>query len=77
MLQLKGVSAMQYTVSVDLDVCDSFGICVAAAPTVFDLDEDDQLVVLNHEVDESGYPAVADAATRCPKRAITLSDMST
>jgi ferredoxin len=63
---------MKYQVSVDLDVCDSFGACVAAEPAVFDLTDDDELVLLAHEVDETQRAGVEEAVLRCPKRAIAL-----
>jgi ferredoxin len=59
-------------VHVDYDKCESYGVCVAAAPQVFDLNDDDELIVLEqHPAAELG-DAVKDAMARCPKRAIEL-----
>lgn len=66
---------MKYEILVDFDVCDSFGACVVAAPGVFDLNDDDEVVVLR-EVEEADKPAVEDAVARCPKRAIALREIT-
>jgi ferredoxin len=57
---------------VDWTLCDGNGMCVAEAPDVFDLADDDTLVVLQ----ETPPPELAgqvDAAVRaCPKRALSV-----
>lgn len=63
-------------VKVDWDLCDSYGVCVAAAPKVFDLNDEDDLVVLRDRPEEDQLAAVRDAAMRCPKRAIRLVEVS-
>lgn len=59
-------------VVVDLERCEANGMCVAAAPEVFDLDEDDELHVLQDEPGEELRDAVEQAVRRCPKQAISL-----
>ena len=59
-------------VIVDRDVCQNHGQCVFAAPQVFELDEEGELVVLDDEPDESLRDAVEEAADVCPTQAITI-----
>jgi ferredoxin len=59
-------------VIVDRDVCQNHGQCVFAAPQVFELDEEGELVVLDEEPDESLREAVEEAADVCPVQAITI-----
>jgi ferredoxin len=47
---------------------------MAAAPEVFELQDDDTLMVLQETPDESQRAKVADAVRACPKQAITLQD---
>jgi ferredoxin len=63
---------MTLKVIVDDDVCQNHGQCVFAAPQVFELDEDGELVVLDDEPDESLRDAVEEAADVCPVQAITI-----
>ena len=59
-------------VIVDRDVCQNHGQCVFAAPQVFELDEEGELVVLDDEPDESLREAVEEAVDVCPVQAITI-----
>jgi ferredoxin len=59
-------------VVVDFQLCESNALCTAAAPTVFELGDDDYLTVLDETPDEKLWDSVRDAAAACPKRAITL-----
>lgn len=61
-------------VVVDWDRCESNALCMAAAPDVFEVQDDDTLLVLQEAPDESERPRVTAAARVCPKRAITLQD---
>ena len=54
------------------DLCQNHGQCVFAAPQVFELDEEGELVVLDDEPDESLRAAVEEAADVCPTQAITI-----
>lgn len=58
-------------VHVDLDRCEANGLCVMAAPEVFDLDDASQLHY-EAEPDEDLSLDVEDAARSCPVRAITI-----
>lgn len=59
-------------VTVDFDRCQSNGICMDAAPEVFEVREDGFLYVLEDEPGPALHKAVEDAARRCPTQAITL-----
>ena len=59
-------------VVVDWDLCESNGLCMAAAPEVFELQDDDTLMILQESPDEALRAKVVDAVRACPKQAITL-----
>jgi len=59
-------------VTVDSDLCIVVGNCVAFAPTVFKLDEENKAVVLNHaSVDDD---ILLEAAKSCTEYAILIED---
>jgi ferredoxin len=59
-------------VVVDYDLCESNALCMAAAPEVFEVRDDDFLYVLQDEPSEDLRGKVEEAARRCPKQAITI-----
>jgi ferredoxin len=59
-------------VVVDFDLCESNAICMAVAPEVFEVRDDDFLYVLQDEPPEDLRPKVEEAVRRCPKQAITV-----
>lgn len=59
-------------VVVDFDLCESNALCMEAAPEVFEVRADDFLYVLQDEPPESLRAKVEEAASRCPKGAITI-----
>jgi ferredoxin len=61
-------------VIVDFDLCESNALCMAAAPEVFEVRDDDFLYVLQEEPPESLRDQVVTAARSCPKVAITVVD---
>jgi ferredoxin len=61
-------------VVVDGNLCESNALCMAAAPEVFELQDDDTLLVLQETPDESLRDKVDDAIRACPKTAISLTD---
>ena len=61
-------------VHVKHDQCEANGLCMAAAPTVFDLDDADDLHVLQEEPGEELREQVTTAVRACPKQAIKLLD---
>ena len=59
-------------VTVDRDLCIGVGNCVAFAPTVFKLDEENKAVVLDPaSVDDA---TLLEAAESCPESAIIVED---
>jgi ferredoxin len=61
-------------VIVDYDLCESNALCMAAAPEVFEVRDDDFLYVLQDEPPEELREKVRAAARACPKAAITIAD---
>jgi ferredoxin len=59
-------------VTVDWDLCDGNGVCAIEAPTVFEMDDDDELHVLKEEIDVDERAVVESAVRVCPKRALEL-----
>jgi ferredoxin len=61
-------------VVVDFDLCESNAVCMAVAPEVFEVRDDDFLYVLQETPDESLRDKVEEAVRRCPKQAISLAE---
>jgi ferredoxin len=61
-------------VNVDWALCDANGVCAVEAPAVFELNDDDELVLLQETVTTADQDAVRSAVRVCPKRALSLSD---
>jgi ferredoxin len=62
-------------VMVDFDACAAHGDCVAAAPGIFDLGDDDDVVrVLIQEPPEELRSTVQAAADACPMLAIRIEE---
>jgi ferredoxin len=61
-------------VSVDLDLCESHGVCVGFAPDVFELGDDDVTRVLLPEPPAELHDAVRQAVSMCPKQAISVTE---
>jgi ferredoxin len=59
-------------VTVEPDLCEANGLCVLAAPGVFDLIDDDVVDILVPEPPPDMESAVADAVMACPKQALRL-----
>ena len=60
-------------VHVNLDLCQSHGECVSAAPGVFELGDDD-LLRWEEEVDEARRAELEEAVNVCPMMAIRLEE---
>ena len=63
---------MAFRVVVDFDLCESNAVCMAVAPEVFEVDDDDNLNVLQEEPPEELRAKVEEAVRRCPKQALAL-----
>jgi ferredoxin len=59
-------------VVVDFDLCESNALCMAAAPEVFEVRDDDFLYVLQENPPETLRSKVEEAVRRCPKQAISI-----
>ncbi len=66
---------MGYKVVVDFDLCESNAICMAAAPEVFEVRDDDFLYILDETPPDALKAKVDEAVRRCPKQAISLEDV--
>lgn len=61
-------------ITVDFDLCESNALCEALAPEVFELDDDDYLVVKAEETTPETLESVRQAVAACPRAAIRLED---
>lgn len=61
-------------VTVDFDLCESNALCEALAPDVFELDDDDFLVIKKEQLDPEDVAAAQKAAVACPRAAIKLEE---
>ncbi len=59
-------------VVVDYDLCESNALCMAAAPEVFEVRDDDFLYILDENPPEELRSKVELAVQRCPKQAISI-----
>jgi ferredoxin len=59
---------------VDTARCEAHGDCVIAAPEVFDLDDDNVVMLLRDDVPEDMRDKVERAARDCPVTAIRIED---
>jgi ferredoxin len=65
---------MSYKVVVDFDLCESNAQCMAAAPEVFEVRDDDFLYILDETPPDGLRAKVEEAVQRCPKVAISIVD---
>jgi ferredoxin len=63
-------------VTVDPELCEVNGLCVASAPDVFDLVDDDVVHILLPNPPAERESAVAEAVYACPKQALKMRDLS-
>lgn len=59
-------------IKADFDLCESNAICVGMAPDIFDLDDDDYLVILKDEVPEGREEELRQVVANCPKSALSI-----
>lgn len=59
-------------VRVDHDLCEANAVCEAICPEVFEVDENDVLVILQPEPPAELHDKVHEAVDRCPKVALTF-----
>ncbi|MDH4147679.1 MAG: ferredoxin [Acidimicrobiia bacterium] len=63
---------MGWRIVVDYDLCESNAVCMAVAPTVFEVDDDDNLNVLQETPPDELRAKVEESVARCPKQAIAI-----
>ncbi|MFI9382676.1 ferredoxin [Kutzneria sp. NPDC052558] len=59
-------------VEVDRDLCEANGLCAAAAPEVFELDNNDELVIHQPPQGDELARRVAVAVAGCPRYALRV-----
>ena len=57
-------------VTVDTDLCEANAVCCGLAPNVFELDDDEMLIIKVDEVPADEVERVEKAISRCPKNAL-------
>jgi len=61
-------------VIVDWDLCEANAVCMKVCPEVFELQEDDTLLIKDETPPEKLRPKLEEAVRRCPRQAISLED---
>ena len=61
-------------VHVDKLVCEANGVCERLAPEVFELDDEDELLILQPEPPDQLHEQVRKSVVQCPKQALSLTD---
>jgi ferredoxin len=57
-------------VEVDRNLCEANAVCTGLAPDVFELDDEEELVVKMEDIPEDRLERVSLAVARCPKNAL-------
>ncbi|MCV7320600.1 ferredoxin [Mycolicibacterium confluentis] len=60
-------------VTVDRSICDEHGLCAMAAPSVFEINDDGELVY-DQNPDDSERDQTEEAMGSCPVQAISIAD---
>lgn len=61
-------------VIVDLTRCEANAVCMGIVPEVFELDEQDQLIVLQERPAPELADRVREAVRQCPRQAISVEE---
>ncbi len=59
---------------VDRALCEGYANCVFQAPDIFDLGDDNVVVVATGAIGETDHERVAEAVASCPVAALSLDD---
>ncbi|MFI5587004.1 ferredoxin [Amycolatopsis sp. NPDC051758] len=59
-------------IGVDRSLCEANAVCLGFAPDVFDLDDDEELVIQPGPVPDDQIELVTDAVKGCPKNALFI-----
>jgi ferredoxin len=60
---------------VDRDECEANAVCMGILPDVFEVDDDDNLILHEEYPREDQLDPVRQAVDSCPKRALALRDV--
>jgi len=58
----------------DLGLCQGYANCINVAPDVFDLNDDDQVMLLRAAFEPADQPRMEDAVHGCPVSALSIAD---
>lgn len=61
-----------YRLKADFDVCQGFANCVMSAPDLFDIDENDMVVVLREKITDDERAHAEEAVRSCPVTALSI-----
>jgi ferredoxin len=61
-------------VRVDRDLCEANAVCAGLVPQVFEVDDEDNLLILAPEVPAALAAQVRHAVESCPKTALSLDE---
>ena len=61
-------------VRVDRDLCEANAVCVGLVPEVFEVDAEDNLIILAEQVPSELADQVRHAVRSCPKTALSLDE---
>ncbi len=61
-------------IEVNWDLCESNGVCVDIVPSVFDINDDDELEVTQDAITADLRADLEEAVRLCPRQALTLVD---
>lgn len=61
-----------YKLTAEFEICQGFGNCAMNAPDLFDLDDNDVVVLLREEVPDEERGHAENAVRSCPVSALTL-----
>ncbi|PWV74647.1 ferredoxin [Prauserella marina] len=64
--------ARRMRVEVDRDLCEANEVCVAMAPAVFELDDEEELRISSPDVPEGEIERVTQAVASCPRNALLI-----
>lgn len=59
-------------IKVDFDLCESNAVCESLAPDVFEIDDNNFLMVKTEEVTDTNRAAIERAVASCPRQAISI-----
>jgi ferredoxin len=73
-MERAGKGRLWMRIEVDWGLCESNALCMAIAPRIFTVGDDDKLTVLIEAPDPADRPLIERAVFTCPKQALRLVD---